>query len=481
MRAHDTFFFGAFFFLLGVFLSSIGWAQQIVTSVIVAVIVMVILFLLTQRKEALVLAALSLLILLGAVFYTSRELTFKTNQNIEFGKKIIFTGKVKNSPIQKTYQESIIELEKPLAGNIQIRAANYPAFQYGEVLTLKGKIQKTKGNYGDYLERNKKVSGISYYPELQERRRGTNSISKALFALRQKILSAFKETLPYTDSAFLGGITVGSREEFTDEFKDAMSKSGTTHLVALSGYNITILTKVIAGTLAFVLSRRKALFGTILAVIAFVVMAGAETSVVRAAIMGIIAAIAPFVGRLYAPRNAIAAAALGMTLWNPNVLAYDVGFQLSFLALIGIVYLKPALEALFKIQNKGFLSWKENLTTTASAQIMVTPLLITVFGSVSATSLISNLLILELIPFTMFLGFVLAGAHLISAHLSTIIAWLTLIPLKAELGIIHLFGIFTVPVAPNLTTITIAIYYLLLVGFIYRLIKFRAEHSYIRA
>ena len=172
-----------------------------------------------------------------------------------------------------------------------------------------------------------------------------------------------------------------------------MSKSGTTHLVALSGYNITILVKIIAGTLAFILSRRKALLGTILAIIAFVIMAGAEASVIRAAIMGSIAAIAPFVGRLYAPRNAIAAAALGMALWNPNILAYDVGFQLSFLALIGIIYMKPALETLFKIQNKGFLNWKENLATTASAQIMVTPLLIGTFGSISATSLISNLLI----------------------------------------------------------------------------------------
>lgn len=473
MRIHDTFFFSSFFFLFGILLASIGWKQQIATSVIVIVIVMVALFLLARRKEALILAALSLLILAGAIFYTSSELAFKTNQNIEFNKEITFTGKVQNNPLQKTYQEFIFELQKPLAGNIQIRAANYPAFQYGDVLTLKGKIQKTKGDYGDYLERNKKVSGISYFPELQERGEEAGRISKALLGIRKHVLSAFKETLPYTESAFLGGITVGSREEFTDEFKNAMSKSGTTHLVALSGYNITILVNVIAGTLIFVLSRRKALFGTILAIIAFVIMAGAETSVVRAAIMGIIAAIAPFVGRLYAPRNAIVAAALGMALWNPNVLAHDVGFQLSFLALIGIIYLKPALETLFKIQNKGFLNWKENLITTASAQIMVTPLLIGTFGSVSATSLLSNLLILELIPFTMFLGFVLAGVHLISEHVSTIIAWITLIPIKAELGIIHVFGVFTVPIAPSFTMVTITLYYLVLTVFIYRFTKFR--------
>ncbi|MAF79491.1 hypothetical protein CL629_00180 [bacterium] len=473
MRIHDTFFFGALFFLVGVLARNIGIRKEILIFTIIVGLIFGILFLFTRSKKALALTALVLLTIPGAVFYTSYELNFQKNQNIEFNKEITFIGRVRNNPLQKTFQESILELQEPYKGSVQIRTPNYPIFKHGEILTFIGEVQKTKGGYGDYLERNKKVAGISYFPKLQKRKEATNSISKTLFTLREKILSAFKQTLPYTESAFLGGITIGSREEFTDEFKDAMSKSGTTHLVALSGYNITILVKVTATILALVLSRKKALFGTIIAIIGFVAMTGAEASVVRAAIMGILASIAPFVGRIYAPRNSIILAALLMALWNPNILAHDVGFQLSFLALIGIVYLKPAIEKLFRIKNAGLLAWKENLTTTASAQIMVTPLLITTFGSVSAASLISNLLILELIPFTMFLGFILAAVHLISYNLSLIIAWITLIPLKVELGIIKLFSIITIPISTNLTAITITIYYLFLAGIIYRLTKFK--------
>ncbi|MDP3724927.1 MAG: ComEC/Rec2 family competence protein, partial [Nanoarchaeota archaeon] len=218
--------------------------------------------------------------------------------------------------------------------------------------------------------------------------------------------------------------------------------------------------------------------GTILVVIAFVLMTGAEASVVRAAIMGCVAAIAPFVGRIYAPRNSIILAALVMALWNPNILLRDLGFQLSFLALLGIIYLAPALTRFFRVKEKGFLNWKENLITTLSAQLMVTPLLIAVFGSVSATSLLSNLLILELIPFTMFLGFILGIVNLFSQTLGLLIAWITLVPLKAELGIIKIFSVFTIPLTPALTAGGITIYYLALIVFIWRKTKFKTQAYY---
>ena len=475
MRAYDPFFYSASFFLFGALLPQINWSREILILWGVVITLSLLVAALSFQKKSfrnffITLAILSIFIPTGSIYYKAS--TKKENIDVPLNKKINFQGVIKERPKQKTRQEFKLELLPPHEGNILVQTTEYPVFTYGDVLSLDGQIKKTTGEYGTYLQNTKSIHGITYYPKLKNRT-SRPTIGTKLFQIKEQVLQSFKKTLPYTEAAFLGGITVGEREEFGKEFEEKMSKSGTTHLVALSGYNITIIVKITASTLALFLTRKRALWGTILAIITFVLMTGAESSVVRAAIMGIIAAIAPFAGKIYAPRNSIILAALLMTLWNPNILLHDVGFQLSFLALLGIIYLKPSLDRIFKFKNKGFFAWKENLSTTLSAQLAVIPLLLSVFGSVSATSLISNILILELIPITMFLGFALAGLHLISETLAQITAWTTLIPLKTELLIISLFSHLSIPISITISITTAFIYYALLIIFIWKLTRFK--------
>ena len=108
-----------------------------------------------------------------------------------------------------------------------------------------------------------------------------------------------------------------------------MSQSGTTHLVALSGYNITVIAIAVSTLLSYFLRRRIVFWLSILTIIAFVLMTGAEASVVRAAIMGGIILLAKQIGRIHSMRNAIVFAALLMVLFNPKILRFDIGFQLS--------------------------------------------------------------------------------------------------------------------------------------------------------
>lgn len=473
MRLHDIFFWSVFFFLLGIFLSSLEWKGSVLLFLLF-IIFTAALFALIKKKQRQWWATFSMLAFFcipGALYQTAYTIE-KENTRIPYNTHTSVQGIVSSNPERKERQEFKLKLLPPKKGNILVQTTSYPEYSFGETLTLLGKIQKTKGRYGSYLEHTKDIRGISYFPKLEKRKKG-KGVRVLLFSTKNHMLASFRKTLPYTESAFLSGITLGEREEFADDFKEAMSKSGTTHLVALSGYNITILTTLFAGVLTSIISRKKAFWVTIIAVIAFVLMTGAESSVVRAAIMGIIAAIAPLLSRVYAPRNSIALAALGMALWNPNVLLYDLGFQLSFLALIGIVYLAPALLRVFRFKNKGFLNWKENFLLTLSAQIMVTPLLVAAFGSVSATSLLSNILILEFIPFTMFLGLLLGIAHIFSQTIATLIAWITLVPLKLELGTIKIFSVFTIPLAPVFTIGGVLLYYLGIIFFIWRTTNWR--------
>ena len=134
-----------------------------------------------------------------------------------------------------------------------------------------------------------------------------------------------------------------------------MAKSGTTHLVALSGQNITIIVIAISSFFGFFARRKSVFWLTLLIIIFFVLMTGAEASVVRAAVMGGIILLAKQIGRVHSIRNAIAAAAFIMILYNPKIFRFDVGFQLSFMALLGIVYLSPAIRKFLKMKEEdGF-------------------------------------------------------------------------------------------------------------------------------
>jgi len=210
--------------------------------------------------------------------------------------------------------------------------------------------------------------------------------------------------------------------------------------VALSGYNIAILAAVLIATFSYLWSRRTAFYLSLAVIPAFVIMTGAEPSVVRAGIMGLILLLAEHQGRMYSFRNAITLTALVMLLIDPLLIREDVGFQLSFAALLGIVYLYPWLSEKLNVQGDGFLAWKKNALQTASAQIAVFPIIIVTFGFFSPSALISNVLILEFIPIAMLLSFATAILGFASFHLSLVVGWVTSVFLGYEIFIIEFFS-----------------------------------------
>ncbi|MEK7077215.1 MAG: ComEC/Rec2 family competence protein, partial [Patescibacteria group bacterium] len=276
-------------------------------------------------------------------------------------------------------------------------------------------------------------------------------------------------------AALLAGLTFGSRSDFSKEFKEKMSQSGTTHLVALSGYNISVLVLTAALFFRYFLRRRAAFYVTVLVIILFVLMVGGEASVVRAALMGFLALLAKEAGRIYSFRNAITLAAAGMVLFDPTILRFNIGFQLSFLALLGIVYLEPALRELFRrlrsqkkdeARRESFLNWRENALTTLSAQLAVAPLIIENFSEISLTSLLANILILVLVPFTMALGFLIGAVGFVAPYLAVIVGWLANVLLAYEIGVINIFSYLRIPVTGAGSWILFALYYAALLGVI---------------
>ncbi|MEK7146656.1 MAG: ComEC/Rec2 family competence protein, partial [Patescibacteria group bacterium] len=170
-----------------------------------------------------------------------------------------------------------------------------------------------------------------------------SGISAGLQNFKSAVEVNIEKVLDSQKAAFLNGLILGERQKFSKEFRDDLNKSGTAHLVALSGYNIAIIILALNGFLGRFFSRRFLFIPIVLAIAAFVVMTGAASSVARAAIMAGLILLAERSDRLYNTRNAIVAAALLMTLANPRVIIFDWGFQLSFAAVLGLIYLRPWL------------------------------------------------------------------------------------------------------------------------------------------
>jgi competence protein ComEC len=243
-----------------------------------------------------------------------------------------------------------------------------------------------------------------------------------------------------------------------------------THIVAVSGYNITIIAEYLMWLLIFGgLWRKQAFYVAVVAIGLFVLMIGLPASAVRAGIMGTLLLWAMKNGRLANAQNAIIFAASVMLIFNPLLLRYDVGFQLSFLATLGIVYVYPILEDYLMQKNKFSGIW-EILLLTLAAQAFVLPIILINFERLSLISPLANLLVLPIIPLTMLLGFFATTAYFIFPWLGKILAWLAFLPLKYEVEVIKFLASFKFASLEikNFSWVGVLIWYLVLLGIIYK-------------
>ena len=426
MHLHDKAFYTALFFIIGIAAAGIGiniWLTIVVTFFFSVS------GLLFKRKFAIVFTLITLIGFFYFNFYTVVQ-----EENFPFGEEIKFEATIYKQPKHGLKSQQIdVELEEPYRGKVRIYTEPLPRFQYGERLSVEGEISISPSG---------RLNIVSF-PQLERLGvTGGSAIKMKLFRLKDSMVRNINAVLPPQHAALMSGILFGERAEFSDEFEDAMQKSGTTHIVALSGYNVAIIGITLSTALAYFIRRKYAFYASLIAIPAFVMMTGAEASVVRAGIMGIVLLLAEQQSRIYSFRNAITLTAFIMLLFDPRLLVFDTGFQLSFAALIGIVYIYPLFKKRFKIPEKGgMFGWKRNLFQTLSAQLAVAPIILTTFGYFSPTALFANVLILEFIPITMLLGFLTAAFGFFSYALSLILGWATGIFLGYEIFIINLFSL----------------------------------------
>lgn len=235
---------------------------------------------------------------------------------------------------------------------------------------------------------------------------GDSGILGAIYGIKGSFRDAVQRLYPEPESSFLLGLLIGDRQGLPKEMKDAFRETGTTHILAVSGYNVTQLTRV--GLVLFAIAgilRQRAAVLVVGLVIGFVLLVGADASVVRAGIMGSLGLFAVIARRRYSGTNAVLAAATMMVMVNPFVLRHDVGFLLSFTAVLGLQVLAvPFAEACTFLPDA--MTIRRTFAETLAAIVMTFPLILYAFGSFPPTALPVNVVVLPLIPAAMSIGIV---------------------------------------------------------------------------
>jgi competence protein ComEC len=305
-------------------------------------------------------------------------------------------------------------------------------FLYGDRVWVRGKVVEPKAfddfDYPGYLARFA-TFGLVRYPKIIVLRPNQGNV--AVTQLLKFKVWLVRRLLAYygpVEGNFLLGILIGAKRGLPQELLDTFSRTGTSHILAVSGFNISVLLAFL-GYSAYIIGRKSQLWLSLFCVGAFVVIAGPSASVLRAAGMGLIVMVAVANGRLYNPLPALLLVAASMVVINPRILYWDIGFQLSAAATAGILLGAPLLDTVPQTNSllKFFVS---QLGVTLCAILFTLPISLLHFGQLSLIAPIANLVIVPAIPLVMALGglsmlpILGAGFAFVNTYLLQLLLWL---------------------------------------------------------
>ena len=373
------------------------------------------------------------LILLAVLFFLLGTLRFSFFENNivkdelhnHYGEVLILSGRVVVSEPKPNSARIVLETD---LGRLLVVARPYPQYKYGDMLEVKGKIEEPENYAGfdmkKYLAKDK-IHSQMIFPEIAD---GDSVVSSAknkvlilLFRIREKFERSIKNILPEPQASLADGMLLGREGVLPQDILDAFRNTGTIHILVLSGYNITIVGNALLAFFSFFLPQIFAWSVSIFGILAFTLMTGAEPAAVRAAIMALIGLLALRTGRKALPMLSLLWAAFFMILINPMYLRFDRGFQLSFMATLGLILLSGFFQKKFCVLPK-FLGIQEAAAASASAQLFVLPLLISWGNAVSIFSLPANILVVTAVPAVMLFGFLGALGGLIFPAIGQVLA-----------------------------------------------------------
>lgn len=362
------------------------------------------------------------LVIIGVILLISLFLRFfffyQNSSYPKDGEYITFRTTLLSEPqVYENYQRIYTMLDQKT--RVFVYTSLYPEYHYGDSLSISGNLRYKLLNNGNY------ISSMNF-PKIESVKSSENFILAFISFIRQKIILLYERSLPAKSAGLLLGIVFGIKETMPKEFSNNLKIAGVMHVVAASGMNVTLVGGFLSSILVFFVRRRIALFLSIIGILFYAVLSGFEPSIVRASIMGILAFSAQILGRQRIASYGLFIAGYSMLFISPSLL-YDVGFQLSFISTLGLLYIRPLFERTdraVKLLKSSIIG--DETVTTVSAQISTLPILLANFGTYSLWSILTNVLVLWTIPVLMILGGVAAILGIIIEPVGRLLLYLSL-------------------------------------------------------
>lgn len=364
------------------------------------------------------------------------------------GSVITFSGIVINEPDVREFNQKVTVNSKQIIvnskkfdvfGKVLVTTKLYPNYRYGEEVVFACELEKPERfsgfSYDKYLERFN-IFSVCRYPltlappsplPIKEGGQFSSvldyfSLSKkwfygGIFEFKDKLRGIIDRGLGRQEAGLAKAIILGDKSGIKSDLRDKFSKAGLSHIVAISGMHISILSAlVMSGLLALGIARKKSFYIGVLFLVLYITLIGLPASAMRAGLMGFLVLLAMQLGRLNKLTNSLVLAGVVLLIFNPRLLRDDIGFQLSFLAVLGIAYVYPIFDNIYKkfeeyIKSTPYGKYEKGVkfgkivfgifAITIAAQVFTLPIMAVNFSMISIVAPISNLLILWTLPILM--------------------------------------------------------------------------------
>ena len=300
-------------------------------------------------------------------------------------------------------------------GQVKVVTARYPEFHYGDVVQAEGKVKVT--SMVNLFQRYRIANSVLIYPKVAlvckaspcRHAGGRLGWLTWVINLRNHLRNFYQTALSSPSDGIVAGVVLGDKSLIPKAFWDKLKLTGTLHIMVASGMNIALFSETVIKMLSLVVKRKQAVMLLYFVILFYVLLTGVTPPVVRAAIMASLIYLGQLTGREYDAKRIVWLTGGVMLLVTPRLI-FDIGFQLSLLATLGLIYLQPIIT---QWQKHVLLFKFSSFSSSVAAMIMTLPILTNSFGLVNVIAPIINLSVLWSMPFILLGGGLFGGIGLI--------------------------------------------------------------------
>lgn len=376
-------------------------------------------FLKHKRMYAFGIAVLLFSILLGIARAYTFNASIPNDLSMSGGSEVVLMGLVASEPEKREgairFRLNVETLDSRMRDGMVLVSTNpYEQVHYGDVVQVNGVLKKPESfvtdtgvtfHYEQYLRAHRTTHTISFAQVVVLEEKQGNSAISFLIIIKQSLVKNIEILFPDPEAPLLSGLLLGEKQSLGDELYEAFQKAGVVHMIVLSGYNVSLVANSVMKVSSAFLPRSPSFVVSIFSIVAFALMTGASETTIRASLMALVLLVGTYLNRPHEALRALLGAGALMLLFNPYLLVYDLSFQLSFLATLGIILWADSIALRLKFLPQAF-GIRDIGGATLAAQIAVLPLLMYSIGAVSLIAPLSNILILGAVPYAMLFGFI---------------------------------------------------------------------------